>query len=125
MEGGRATVIQAPSSEQLLRIWEESAGSHPIRRALALLDAVWPETDVGRWARAPIGTRDGWLLTLHESLFGPQLETVTACPQCGESLESSFTTRDVGGRTPGAPREVRALPAARRGLRRRVPPPDE
>jgi hypothetical protein len=103
MEVGRATVMEAPGPETLLRIWEESAGSHPIRRALALLDAAWPDIEIGRWAQAPIGVRDGWLLRLYEALFGPQLQTVTGCPRCGETLESTFMTRDLRSEPPALP----------------------
>jgi hypothetical protein len=92
----RATVMKIPSPEALLRIWEQGAGSHPVRRALALLDLAWPEVETGRWATASIGERDGSLLRLYEALFGGDLETVTTCPKCGERLESSFTTADIG-----------------------------
>jgi len=88
--------MQAPSSQVLLRIWEEQAGSHPIRRALALLDSASSEVEGVRWAQAPIGAREHGLLALYEDLFGPELNAVTDCPRCGESLESTFAAREIG-----------------------------
>jgi hypothetical protein len=95
--------MMAPSSEVLLAVWERSHGAHPIARALALLDAAWPEVGPARWARAPIGQRDGCLLGLQEVLFGPELSTTTRCPRCGERLESTFTTGEVGAKAAVAP----------------------
>jgi hypothetical protein len=91
--------MKTPSSQTLLQVWEDGAGSHPVRRAVALLDAVWPDVELGRWAHAPIGGRDGWLMRLQEELFDSQLETVTACPRCSETLELSFSTRDIAPAT--------------------------
>ena len=87
--------MKTPSPGTLLWIWEQATGLHPVRRALALLDFAWPDVDSGDWAAAPIGGRDGSLLRLYEALFGSELETVTTCPNCGERLESSFSTADV------------------------------
>jgi len=85
----------SPNAESLLRVWEENHGAHPIRRALALLEAVAPAAAPGDWAAVPIGRRDGRLLELYEILFGPQLHSVTNCPRCGEVLEASFATREL------------------------------
>jgi hypothetical protein len=85
----------SPNAENLLRVWEENHGAHPIRRALALLEAATPGATIGDWAAAPIGRRDGRLLELYEILFGSQLHSVTNCPRCGEVLETSFTTHDL------------------------------
>jgi predicted RNA-binding Zn-ribbon protein involved in translation (DUF1610 family) len=87
--------MMSPNAESLLRVWEENHGAHPIRRALALLEAAAPGVAAGDWAAAPIGRRDGRLLELYEILFGPQLHSVANCPRCGEVLETSFTTRDL------------------------------
>jgi hypothetical protein len=95
--------MTALSSEALLALWESNHHVHPIERALALLDAAWPEVGAGHWARAPIGQRDCSLLGLQEALFGADLATTTRCPRCRERLESTFTTGDVRVRTPAAP----------------------
>jgi hypothetical protein len=107
-------MMTAPSSEALLAVWERSHGAHPIARALALLDAAWPEVGADNWARAPIGQRDGCLLGLHESLFGAELSTTTRCPRCAERLESTFMTDDVRVRAPAAPIAPAATAAPRR-----------
>jgi hypothetical protein len=95
--------MKAPDASALLQAWEAHRGAHLIRRALALLDAAWPEIGIQVWSRAPIGERDAWLLQLHETLFGAQLNTVASCPRCGERLESSFTTHDIGVQAPALP----------------------
>jgi hypothetical protein len=96
--------MNSPAAEDLLRIWEEGHAAHPVRRALALLDAA-ATPDGASWAEAPIGLRDGRLIELHERLFGSLLQTVTRCPRCDEVLESSFATGDIVARgrppTPG------------------------
>ncbi len=102
--------MEAMNAEALLRVWEETGGAHMVRRALALLDAAWPELGLQNWARAPIGERDGCLLQLREALFGKQLQTVSCCPRCGERIESEFTTQDIRTQPP-------ALPAPRTPLR--------
>ena len=87
--------MKSPDAQALLQAWEVGHGEHNIRRALALLAAAWPQTDVQSWSRLTIGERDRHLLELREMLFGRQLQTIASCPACGERLESSFTTDDV------------------------------
>jgi len=82
-------------AQRLLHSWECARHDHPVRRALALLDAAWPELGEAHWRRLPIGTRDAWLIALHEALFGPALETRVDCPACGEPLESQLATTDL------------------------------
>lgn len=91
------------SPETLLAVWERCYQAHPLERALALLDAAWPEVGIGNWAGAPVGQRDCGLLGLHESMFGAELATTTRCPCCTERLESTFTTGDVRVRAPAVP----------------------
>ena len=95
--------MNIPSAQVLLRSWEEGAGSHSIRRALALLDAASPEPGTGDWATVPVGARDAGLLALYEALFGGDLNTVTDCPRCGQTLESTFLAPDVGAAAASAP----------------------
>ena len=85
----------ATQTELLLRIWETQTTAHPIRRALALLAAVWPERSAEDWARVSLGERDSYLLALRERWFGESLQTTADCPRCGERLESNFTTSDI------------------------------
>jgi len=87
--------MNAPNAESLLRVWDECHSAHPIRRALALLDVAAPEAGVEAWGAAPIGQRDGRLVELYETLFGPQLQAVAHCPRCDEILETAFATGDI------------------------------
>jgi hypothetical protein len=101
--------MNALSAETLLRVWEENFPLHPIQRSLALLAAAWPERSAAEWGRASVGQRDTCLLALREALFGSELQTTTACPRCGERLESIFHTHQirVGIPTlPSAPAEL-------------------
>ena len=87
--------MMAASTQSLLRVWEAQRGAHPVQRALHLLADAWPEPGWQGWLHAPIGVRDGALMNLCESLFGSALRTTTACPHCGERLESEFKVRDL------------------------------
>ncbi len=93
----------ALSPDVLLAVWERSHHRHPIERALAVLDAAWPDVEAGDWARASIGQRDCGLLGVRESVFGTELVTTTPCPRCAERLESTFRTSDIRVRAPAAP----------------------
>ncbi len=85
----------AAMTETLLQVWETLHGATATERSLGLLGAVWPELDDAQWRQVSIGDRDACLFLLKESLFGGELQTVAACPSCGERLESRFDVRDV------------------------------
>lgn len=87
---------------ELLAAWEEGAALPSALRAIRLLTAGWSTTTAEEWLGATIGDRDGWLLSLREELFGHELEGVTRCPSCGESLEVEFRTEDVRAPEHGA-----------------------
>ena len=95
--------MSLPSAQTLLRVWEEHHRAHPIRRALALLDAAWPDVGADAWTAAPVGVRDACLLLLYEHLFGGELQTVAHCPRCDERLESSFNAADIRAQPPALP----------------------
>ncbi len=82
-------------TETLLQAWETMHAATTTERSLGLLGAVWPELDDAQWRQVSIGDRDACLFLLKESLFGGELQTVAACPNCGERLESRFNVRDV------------------------------
>lgn len=118
--------MNVPSAESLLRVWEDSSNAHAIVRALNLLAAASP--DIGRevWAVAPIGERDGCLLELYEALFGQRLHTVTHCPRCDLSLESSFATREIRGEpATWPPRGMLMLRAGDYSVEYRLPNSDD
>jgi|GEM_PF-618692 len=79
----------------LLHAWETLHGTDDVARPLGLLQAVWPQDDPALWRRASLGQRDACLFLLQASLFGGRLNTVAACPACGERLESQFDVQDV------------------------------
>ena len=89
------------SAATLLSAWERGGAEPPLRRALLLLEAAYPERPAAAWAELPVGRRDASLLDVREAAFGPRLECVVACPACGELLELAC---DVA--------ELRAAPAA-------------
>ena len=87
--------MRALSAAELLVVWEQGLGSPPAAGALILLAAACPEVPASSLPKLTVGERDGLLLTLREWLFGPQLESIVSCPQCGESLELSFAVDDI------------------------------
>jgi hypothetical protein len=83
------------SAAELLTAWEHALGQSPVRQALVLLAAAYPEHSPEQLAQFSIGQRDACLLTLRERLFGSQLNSVTACPQCGQRIELAFNAPDI------------------------------
>lgn len=75
-------------------MWERAAGENPVDRALTLLSACCGETRHAL-ANLSIGQRDTRLLEIYERLFGPTIEAYAECPQCGQRLEYSISTRDL------------------------------
>src|SRR5262249_52033485 len=73
--------------------WEDGMGEGPARRALALLAAAHPGTARQELAALPLGERDRRLLDLHREVFGPRLDGVARCPECGEPLEIALDAR--------------------------------
>lgn len=90
------------SAATLLDVWERGEGQPPPQQALLLLEASHPDAPPEELAGLPVGRRDGLLLDLRERAFGPHLESVAACPSCGEWLELAFTAADVRPSPPAA-----------------------
>lgn len=78
--------MRALSAHELLDAWEKGLGRPPHERPLPLLAAFRGE-DAGELARLSVGRRDAALLELRESVFGPRLTSLAACPACGERIE--------------------------------------
>ena len=87
--------MQSLSADQILQIWERGQRRHPLEQALLLLQAAYPQSTQQQLANLSIGQRDAGLLRLRELTFGPQLNSVTRCPQCQEKLEFSLTVTDI------------------------------
>ncbi len=107
------------SAATLLNVWEQGRDQDPIRRAIGLLTAACPELSAAGAAELPVGDRDLRLLTLRESVFGPELNGLADCPNCGEHVEMSFRVEQI---RLDAPIEAEfRLPAAGCELHARVP----
>jgi hypothetical protein len=87
--------MRALSATDLLTLWEEGQGRSPVERALLLLEGAYPELGAEALALLSIGQRDARLLAMRERLFGPTLASQSTCPECGESLEQTFTVEDI------------------------------
>lgn len=83
------------TTADLLTVWEVGLQQRPVERALALLKAADPHASLDELAHLSIGHRDALLLTLREQLFGGQLTSVLACPNCRERIELDFSTHDL------------------------------
>jgi hypothetical protein len=86
----------------LLLLWEQGAGRHPIDRALLTLAVADPGHD---HAGLPLGERDARLLRLRAAILGEQLEAHECCPACGErvALELECATLAAGDELPVDP----------------------
>lgn len=86
--------MRALSAHELLDAWEKGLGRTPHERLLPLLAAFRGE-DAGGLSRLSVGRRDAALLELRESVFGPQLTGLAACPACGERIEMELEVREL------------------------------
>src|ERR1039458_10262741 len=99
--------MRAPSTEELLEVWEAGFAQTPLERALALLAVACPEASWEQLATLSIGKRDARLLTLREALWGSQMGAGVVCPKCQERLELSLDTREILSDAQGTqPREM-------------------
>lgn len=83
----------------LLSAWERALPQSPVHRALILL-GLCPTTTPECLAGIGLGERDGHLLSLRESVFGPQMSGLVACPGCSQQLELNFTVSSVRAAPP-------------------------
>jgi hypothetical protein len=87
--------MRALSAQELIAAWERAAGRPSTHRALILLGAACPDDSPEELARLPIGERDTRLLELRESTFGPELNSFSSCPACGEKLELAVNASEL------------------------------
>jgi len=71
----------------LLRLWEAGGGLPPAARDGALLRAAYPDADPDALAGIPLGRRDALLLQASRAAFGPRLDGLLECPDCGLRLQ--------------------------------------
>jgi len=82
------------AAQTLMRVWEAGVGAPfglETSACVAALSGDAMEAVVTR----PVGEIDRDLLALREEVFGPELEGLTECPDCGERLEFVFPVRDL------------------------------
>lgn len=100
----------ALTAKDVLDLWERGLTKQPLQRSLDLLALVYPEFSVEQLCELPIGQRDLRLLAVREALFGPRLNCLTSCPQCGERLEMAVDTAQLraipSGSAPGGPYSI-------------------
>jgi hypothetical protein len=87
--------MRALSSAELLRLWEQGLQQTPVDRALALLEAACVASPEKSPAQFSIGQRDAHLLALREQTFGPEIDALAQCKQCGQELELRFAANAV------------------------------
>jgi hypothetical protein len=87
--------MRALSTTELLSVWERGFSETPARRALLLLAAGGDGVSPEELLRSSIGRRDERLFALREKTFGSRLQTVSACPQCGEQLETELDLAEL------------------------------
>jgi hypothetical protein len=83
------------TTSTLLGAWERALSQSPAQRALTLLMLTDPGLPRERLAALTIGQRDMNLLNLRESVFGPRMTGLVACPACSSQLELNFTVSSV------------------------------
>jgi hypothetical protein len=95
--------LRPMTTAHLIAAWEQGLAQGPIRRALTLISAAWPEAPPESLAALPIGQRDALLLALREAAFGSHIEALAACPACGEALELTFDVDTIRAAPPSDP----------------------
>lgn len=91
--------MRALTATELLAVWERGTSQPPAQRALTLLAPVCADARPDELAQLPIGRRDARLLALREQTFGPRLQSLSDCPQCGAALELEFDVADIRSET--------------------------
>ncbi|WP_132694538.1 hypothetical protein [Rhodovulum steppense] len=79
--------------EAMLMAWEAGLGRAPLDRALVLL---WAGGH-GDAADLALAERDRLLLALRRATFGPVLDCVAACPDCGADVEVTLEADALAG----------------------------
>jgi hypothetical protein len=83
------------TTAQLLDAWDELSTRTMPDRAAALVLLTNPELSSGDVAAMSLGRRDLRLLELRSALFGTAVNGLSACPACGETVETPFSLEDL------------------------------
>lgn len=93
----------APSSSQLLTLWEQGERRHPLDRTLLLYGFAAADTPASSpcpsLADAPLGHCNTALMRLHQALFGNRLPLWVDCPQCAQRMEFELDTAQLPAMT--------------------------
>lgn len=92
-----------PNTTRLLAAWDAAAPLPPAGRAVALLAAAGIDAPP-----LPVGERDRQLLLLRRGLFGPAVEGIADCPECGGRVEVAFDIDDLTGQPAADPTPITA-----------------
>ncbi len=87
--------MRTPSASDLLQIWEQGLDRPAWHRALLLLAAAMPDTQMRDLAALSIGQRNIYLFALRERMLGPVLSAFVSCPVCAAPIEFSVGVRDL------------------------------
>jgi hypothetical protein len=88
-------MARTPDSASLLDAWEVALCEPEASRAPSLLLSLGWIEGPDALASSTIGETDCLLCSLQQTLFGPTLDCVVACPSCGEMLEFTVSTTDI------------------------------
>jgi hypothetical protein len=112
--------MRRPSERELLAAWERGLAAPAAERDVALLAAACDGAgeDPSRLTPGEVNRR---LLGLRESLFGPDLCGVVACPSCGERMEVELTVGELSASAGAAELEPVAVSMAGWDIRARLP----
>ena len=98
--------MRSLSARELLDVWEAGSAQPLVQRALLLLAVANPDLSYAALSHQHLGQRDAQLLTLREWLFGPQLISMASCPNCGERLQLTVSSRDLMAETHPVPESI-------------------
>ncbi len=93
-----ALTLSPFSAAELMDICDVASGELSLTRRMLLLLSASCREPLDVVASLSIGARDRLLLTLREWIFGPRLTLLSACPACGDSIESTLRVAEI--RTP-------------------------
>lgn len=87
--------MRALDTAALLDAWERGLRLPLPHKVMLVLAAVQADASEAELSAMTLGARDALLFDLRERLFGTELATVSACPQCDERLEAAFSLSDI------------------------------
>jgi hypothetical protein len=87
--------MRSLTATELLDAWERGLSQASIEPSIMVLSAACPDASPDALARLSIGRRDSSLLALREMIFGPQILSLAACPECRERVELAFKVSDI------------------------------